>query len=55
MCHELVKNPDVLRKLLEEIDDYPMDEQLSYEQIHAMKYLDSVVKESLRLHPIAAQ
>uniref|UniRef100_A0A914QUC5 Cytochrome P450 n=1 Tax=Panagrolaimus davidi TaxID=227884 RepID=A0A914QUC5_9BILA len=56
VCYELIKNPETLQKLVEEIDDHLFDsdsEDLSYEKINEMKYLDSVIKESLRLHPIA--
>uniref|UniRef100_A0A914PCX2 Cytochrome P450 n=1 Tax=Panagrolaimus davidi TaxID=227884 RepID=A0A914PCX2_9BILA len=57
VCYELIKNPETLQKLVEEIDDHLLDsdsEDLSYEKINEMKYLDSVIKESLRLHPVAA-
>jgi cytochrome P450 family 13 len=57
VCYELIKNPESLQKLVEEIDDHLFDsdpEDLSYEKINELKYLDSVIKESLRLHPIAA-
>uniref|UniRef100_A0AC34FX98 Cytochrome P450 n=1 Tax=Panagrolaimus sp. ES5 TaxID=591445 RepID=A0AC34FX98_9BILA len=57
LCHELIKNPEILQKLIEEIDDHSADnnddENLSYEKIHEMKYMDAVIKESLRLHPVA--
>ncbi|XP_075148981.1 putative cytochrome P450 9f2 isoform X2 [Haematobia irritans] len=53
-CHELMENPDVQEKLLQEIQD--VEEQLEgktlgYETIMGMQYLDMVVQECLRKWP----
>uniref|UniRef100_A0A914UPM4 Cytochrome P450 monooxygenase n=1 Tax=Plectus sambesii TaxID=2011161 RepID=A0A914UPM4_9BILA len=50
----LATNPDVQAKLYAEIDDICTDEQITYEQITQMKYLDAVMKEGLRLYPLGA-
>jgi len=49
-------NPDVQRKLREEIDDAlrQTNGKPTYEVINRMKYLDAVVNESLRLYPLAS-
>lgn len=51
MSYELMANPDVQKKLQQEIDD--MNDELggkkvNYEQIQGMKYMDQVVCETLR-------
>lgn len=56
MCfaaHEIGVNPDVQKKLQEEIDAVLAegDGELSYEALHGMQYLDMVVNEALRLYP----
>ena len=58
MCvisHELILNPDVQRRLQEEIDDVlsQTNNKPTYEAINAMSYLDAVFNESIRLHPQA--
>jgi cytochrome P450 len=59
ISHNLAMHPDVQEKLYAEIeaicgggldDD---DEPPSYEQLNQLKYAEAVVKESLRLCPIA--
>jgi cytochrome P450 family 9 len=54
MVHEVGVNPDVQSKLRKEIDDVLRETngKPTYEAINHMKYLDAVVNESLRLHPI---
>lgn len=43
--------PDVKAKLLEEVDRVmPDGQEFSYEQVTQMKYLEMVIKESLRLN-----
>nr|QZM07461.1 cytochrome P450 monooxygenase CYP9EK2 [Lasioderma serricorne] len=50
MSFELAKNPDIQKKLQEEIDDVLEMSQgkVTYEMITKMKYLDQVVSETLR-------
>jgi len=52
MAHEIGVNPDVQRKLREEIFDVvkQTNGKPTYEAINAMKYLDAVVTETLRLY-----
>ncbi|XP_012253052.2 cytochrome P450 9e2-like [Athalia rosae] len=51
----LALNPDVQRKLQAEIDDVRGRNggDVSYEELNAMKYMDAVVSETLRLYPPA--
>uniref|UniRef100_A0A914WRF1 Uncharacterized protein n=1 Tax=Plectus sambesii TaxID=2011161 RepID=A0A914WRF1_9BILA len=51
----LAKHQDVQDKLISEIDAYCPDEaDVTYETLHEMTYLNLVVKEGLRLFPLAA-
>ncbi|ESO93125.1 hypothetical protein LOTGIDRAFT_119744 [Lottia gigantea] len=54
--HELANNPDIQDKLRTEIiQHYPKeDDQPSYENVRYLKYLDWVVKETLRKYPLAS-
>ncbi|KAK9885344.1 hypothetical protein WA026_010841 [Henosepilachna vigintioctopunctata] len=53
MAYELAVNPDIQKKLIEEIDqNKPQKGPLSYETLNNMNYLDMVVSESLRKWPI---
>lgn len=56
MAHELAVNPDIQKKLIQEVDDVTRElngAPLTYEAIQKMKYLDMVVSESLRKWPPA--
>ncbi|KAE9556750.1 hypothetical protein FO519_000156 [Halicephalobus sp. NKZ332] len=55
VIHNLATYPEVQKKLQTEIDEYGVSEEPSYDEIQKLKYLDAVVKESLRLHPLAAR
>jgi len=50
----LAKNPSVQEKLKKEIEDNCVDSSVSYEDLNKLKYCEAVMKEVLRLHPIAA-
>ena len=51
-CYELSKNQDVQEKLREEIEDIcdNPDQELSYDQVQSLPYLDQVISETLRFH-----
>lgn len=55
LLHMLVENPEVQQRLQQEIDETleSNNGQLSYDVIQEMRYLDAVINEILRLHPIA--
>ena len=48
---ELSKNPDVEKKLLQEIESELRDGPLTYEKVKSLKYANAVFHETLRLHP----
>ncbi|PIO75471.1 unspecific monooxygenase [Teladorsagia circumcincta] len=50
----LAKNPSVQTHLQEEIDQHCSRESINYETLASLKYLDAVIKESLRMYPLAA-
>ncbi|CAJ0945149.1 unnamed protein product, partial [Mesorhabditis belari] len=55
VTHLLAQNPDKLEKLLEELDSVcGDDEDLTYEQLTKLNYMDCVIKEALRMYPLGA-
>ncbi|KAE9545833.1 hypothetical protein FO519_010955, partial [Halicephalobus sp. NKZ332] len=52
-CHFLAKHPEVQEKVFEEIQDVVMDEEITFEKVNELKYMDVVMKETLRMYPIA--
>ena len=56
-CYELAKNPEIQERLqaeVEEVTGGDMDEEITYEDLHKMTYLDQIISETLRFHnPIA--
>lgn len=54
MYYFLCNNPDKLQKAREEVDRIVGDNVLHYDMLRKLKYLDAVMKESLRLqHPVS--
>lgn len=52
---EIARNPDVYLKLKNEIDAIsPGDERITIHQVNSMTYLDCIIKESMRLWPVAS-
>ncbi|KAF5291524.1 hypothetical protein FQR65_LT01837 [Abscondita terminalis] len=53
VAYELALNPDVQKRLQNEIDETlnECNGKLSYEALHKMKYMDMVVSETLRMWP----
>ncbi|KAK5979235.1 Unspecific monooxygenase, partial [Trichostrongylus colubriformis] len=49
----LAKNPNIQKNLQEEIDEYCNKESINYETLVSMKYLDAVIREALRMYPLA--
>jgi cytochrome P450 len=56
ILYELAKNPDILKKVHEELDRVlPNGKELTYDDIDNLTYLNAVIHESLRLHsPVQA-
>ena len=56
VAHLLAENPDVQERLQQEIDETLKNNngELTYDAMHNMKYLDAVISEALRLHPIVS-
>ncbi|PON33950.1 Cytochrome P450, E-class, group I [Trema orientale] len=51
---ELLKNPRVMKKLQDELESaIEMDQMVEEKDLGKLEYLDLVVKESFRLHPVA--
>ncbi|MEQ2229172.1 hypothetical protein ILYODFUR_016232 [Ilyodon furcidens] len=56
LAYNLATNPEVMKKLQEEIDaTFPNKAPVQYQSLMEMEYLDSVINESLRLFPIASR
>lgn len=55
VLYELAKSPEVQKKVIQEIDDVIKmhNNELTYEAIGDMKYLDMTLMETLRKHPVA--
>lgn len=53
VVHYTLRNPSVRRRLLDEIDNARLRYPVSFKAAQALPYLDAVIKESLRIHPIA--
>nr|KAJ3421783.1 Thromboxane-A synthase [Polyrhizophydium stewartii] len=57
VCLELARNPGIQARLHDEIKAVlaALKEPLGPDNLHEFKFLDFVVKESMRLHPVAGQ
>ncbi|XP_045848593.1 cytochrome P450 3A12-like isoform X7 [Meles meles] len=56
LAYELATHPDVQQKLQEEIDvTFPSKAPPTYDALVQMEYLDMVLNETLRLHPIGGR
>ncbi|ELT90964.1 hypothetical protein CAPTEDRAFT_154438 [Capitella teleta] len=54
--HALANNPDKQQLLYEEVNSIIQDdEELTYEKVKALPYLDMVLRETLRMYPIGSQ
>lgn len=51
---EIAQNPLVQQALYEEIKDFNFEADNVMERIHQLKYLEIVLKETFRLHPVIA-
>ncbi|KAL0270238.1 UNVERIFIED_CONTAM: hypothetical protein PYX00_007711 [Menopon gallinae] len=51
--YELARNPDIQKRLQDEIDSALIDcnNDITYEKLHEMEYMDMVVQETLRMYP----
>lgn len=51
---ELLRNPRVMKKVQEELEQVVgMDRMVEESDLESLKYLDMVIKEAFRLHPVA--
>ncbi|KAE9554953.1 hypothetical protein FO519_001850 [Halicephalobus sp. NKZ332] len=54
LLHDLAKHKEIQQQLYEEINDNILSkEDMTYHKIRELEFLDRVIKESSRLHPIA--
>ncbi|GMR46086.1 hypothetical protein PMAYCL1PPCAC_16281 [Pristionchus mayeri] len=51
----LSRNPEVMKRCQEEIDEVCTDSSISYEDCQNLRYLDAVCRETLRFFPLAAR
>ncbi|XP_067673016.1 cytochrome P450 3A5-like [Haliotis asinina] len=51
VAYALAKNPDVQKRLTEEVDSVLGDKNPDYDNIGELKYMDHVITETLRLYP----
>ncbi|CAL2031258.1 unnamed protein product [Caenorhabditis brenneri] len=50
----LAMNPEIQKKLQEEVDREFGDAEIEFEKLGRLKYMDKVMKEALRLYPLAS-
>ncbi|EKM58057.1 uncharacterized protein PHACADRAFT_139651 [Phanerochaete carnosa HHB-10118-sp] len=49
--YHLIKNPEAMRKAYEEVDNVLGDRQIQFPDIGKLKYIDAVLRETMRLTP----
>ena len=52
-CYQLAKNPEIQERLREEVEEVSggdINEEITYEDLHKMMYLDQIISETLRFH-----
>ncbi|KAF7973316.1 hypothetical protein HWV62_15559 [Athelia sp. TMB] len=54
ITYYLLKNPDVMRKLRDEVDTVIGDQQIRVEHLSKLPYLTAIMRETLRLQPPAS-
>lgn len=51
-CYYILKHPQALKKLQQELDEANLSHPISYWQTRErLPYMDAIIKESMRLHP----
>ncbi|KAK6118405.1 hypothetical protein DH2020_047822 [Rehmannia glutinosa] len=51
---ELIRHPQIMKKLQNELESVVgLDHMVEEHHLHRLEYLDNVIKETLRLHPVA--
>jgi cytochrome P450 len=48
----ILSQPEVYQKLVQELEEKFQHEPLRWESLHQLSYLDAIIKEVLRLHPV---
>uniref|UniRef100_A0A8R1Y8P0 Cytochrome P450 n=1 Tax=Pristionchus pacificus TaxID=54126 RepID=A0A8R1Y8P0_PRIPA len=54
VIHFLANNPNIQNRLMEEVDDVIGNEDYDLEDIGNLSYMDAVIKETLRHHPLGS-
>jgi cytochrome P450 len=52
-AYQLAKHPEIQERLREEVEEVcgeDMNEDISYDDLHKMTYLDQIISETLRVH-----
>uniref|UniRef100_A0A1I7TRP6 Cytochrome P450 n=1 Tax=Caenorhabditis tropicalis TaxID=1561998 RepID=A0A1I7TRP6_9PELO len=51
-CYMLMKHPEKMEKAQKEIDEICTSDSISYDDMSKLKYVDAIIKETLRLFPV---
>ena len=52
-CYQLAKNPEIQERFREEVEEVSggdINEEITYEDLHNMTYLDQIISETLRFY-----